>query len=84
MFKLNLKLKIYIVVFLLSIITVNSASVKLCTGCIKGSNQDITKECCFETNNHLWNNDYSNLCFVSIESESEFENCCKKKDCYDH
>lgn len=85
MFKLNANLKTYIIIFIVFIITVNAASVRLCTGCIKGNNQDITKECCFSTgNNHLWNNNYSNLCFVSIESESDFENCCKRKDCYDH
>lgn len=60
---------------------VNGASVRLCSNCVTGNNQDVTKKCCFETKNHLWNiehNGYSNLCFVSMESEIDFENCCEK------
>lgn len=73
--------KYLFMLFITIIMMVNGASVRLCANCITGNNQDVTQKCCFETKNHLWNiehNRYSNLCFVSVESESEFENCCEK------
>lgn len=70
--------------FLLFLIKVNAISVRLCTGCVLTNNQEITKKCCFETKNHIWNNEYSNFCFTSINTENDFENCCKNNDCHDH
>ncbi len=68
----------------LFIIKAETSSVRLCTGCVSTSNQEITNKCCFETKNHVWNNEYSNFCFTSINTEKEFESCCRNNDCYDH